>query len=208
MITSSVHLILSKFETHITNIRYKIKVSDTISGADLFSKHSTNVSLTGFILLQKRGTKKVTACQTTSFAMEYQVQTLLKAMVGLLLILSTVMSSPIQIQTSSGFQPILSSSNNNKDYKSNNFAGPSRGPGETASKTNPNFVMNFQQLTRNGAEIVNVRPSRRTILSTLMAPFMSMREGAMNMLSASLQGCQNGNASMWCRFWSMFMNNK
>lgn len=139
-----------------------------------------------------------------------QVQALLKAILGLLLLNLSIVhvnSSPIQIEQASfqGFQPIVSTSSFQQQQPNIPHRGLNREA--TSSKAKPdNFVMNFQQLTRNGAEIVNVRPSRRTIFSTLMSPLISMREQAMSMLSTSLQGCQSGNSSMWCRFWGMFFN--
>jgi len=63
----------------------------------------------------------------------------------------------------------------------------------------------YQQLTKNGAEILRVRPSRRTIFTTLRQPFIMMREQAMTMLSSTLQGCGGGTISLWCRFWGMFI---
>jgi len=158
------------------------------------------------------------------------MQYLVKAMMGvvfalmMMLTFSSVTASPIQTSftqqsaqaqpqpspSENGFQPIFTGSQQKKVSREYD-AGLHPARSEYAAKgPTPNtgtfLTNNYQQLTQGGAEIVNMRPSRRTILSTLMAPIMSMREQAMNMLSASLQGCQSGNQSMWCRFWGMFLN--
>jgi len=150
-----------------------------------------------------------------------QLQYMVKAMMGvvfalLMITFSSVTASPIQTSHTQAAQPQPSPSENGfkpmftgsqpKVSREYDAGLPARS--EYAAKgPNTGFLTNnYQQLTQSGAEIVNIRPSRRTILSTLMAPIMNMREQAMNMLSASLQGCQGGNQSMWCRFWGMFLN--
>jgi len=158
----------------------------------------------------------------------HQIQFILKSMLGLSLaaiiclssILPSASCSPIQNQQGSSeafkqihsntnaFQPIASAQFQQQPqaFAGNTSEQKAQPSQEQIYKTyNPSFVTNFQQLTKSGAEIVNIRPTRRTILSTLMAPFVSMREQAMNMLGASLQGCNSGTQSMWCRFWGMFL---
>jgi len=151
-----------------------------------------------------------------------QMQYLIKAMMGVVFALmmlttfSAVTASPIQTSftqqaqpqpqpnpSENGFQPMFT-----KKVSREYDAGlPARSEYAAKGPSTGGFLTNnYQQLTQGGAEIVNIRPSRRTILSTLMQPIMTMREQAMNMLSASLQGCQGGNQTMWCRFWGMFLN--
>jgi hypothetical protein len=154
-----------------------------------------------------------------------QLQFLLKCMLGAFFTLHivSVNSSPILSHDETPAE--ASSSIANLQYKFNNrestfqpmvqnqnqqhrqpFTVPQQGQQEDIYKTyNPNFVTNFQQLTPNGAEILNIRPSRRTIMSTLMAPLISMREQAMNMLGATFQGCGSpGSSSLFCRILRMF----
>lgn len=52
------------------------------------------------------------------------------------------------------------------------------------------------------------KPNRRSILSSIMAPFYTMRDQTMNMLQATLQGCDPNVFSMWCRFWAMFIRRR
>lgn len=62
-----------------------------------------------------------------------------------------------------------------------------------------------QQSFTSPVETSNNKSKRRSILSSIMAPFISMRDQGMQMLQASLSGCSPNSFSIWCSFWRMFI---
>jgi len=158
-----------------------------------------------------------------------QLQFLVKCMLGICVavqVITATMGSPILSQNQnenspaeSSFQPafapnpqyIADNNRNTQNVRRQAFSavapqGNSGNSNTDAYKTyHPSYIANYQQLTPGGMELVNIRPSRRTIMSTLLAPLISMREQAMTMLSATMQGCSNGTGtSLLCRLLRMF----